>query len=103
MYLDASPIKRLRPDAPPFFILHGEDDSIIPVPEGREFAEAMRETSTSVVAYAEIPHAQHAFDFYRFAARALHRAGGRGVPVLGAREARSCIEWPVTTAESHEA
>ena len=52
------------PDAPPFFILHGEDDSIIPVPEGREFAEAMRDTSTSVVAYAEIPHAQHAFDFY---------------------------------------
>jgi acetyl esterase/lipase len=64
VYLDASPIKRLRPDAPPFFILHGEDDSIIPVQEGREFAEAMRNTSTYVVAYAEIPHAQHAFDFY---------------------------------------
>jgi acetyl esterase/lipase len=64
IYLDASSIKRLRPDAPPFFILHGQDDSIIPVQEGREFAEAMQETSTSVVAYAEIPHAQHAFDFY---------------------------------------
>jgi acetyl esterase/lipase len=64
IYVDASPIKRLRPDAPPFFILHGEDDSIIPVPEGREFADAIREASTSVVAYAEIPHAQHAFDFY---------------------------------------
>ena len=64
VYLDASSITRVRPDAPPFFILHGQDDSIIPVPEGREFAEAMRETSTSVVAYAEIPHAQHAFDFY---------------------------------------
>jgi acetyl esterase/lipase len=64
VYVDASPIKRLRPDAPPFFILHGQDDSIIPVPEGRAFAEAMRNTSTSVVAYAEIPHAQHAFDFY---------------------------------------
>jgi acetyl esterase/lipase len=64
VYVDASPIKRLRPDAPPFFILHGQDDSIIPVPEGRAFAAAMRDTSTSVVAYAEIPHAQHAFDFY---------------------------------------
>ena len=64
IYVDASPIKRLRPDAPPFFILHGQDDSIIPVPEGREFADAIREASTSVVAYAEIPHAQHAFDFY---------------------------------------
>jgi acetyl esterase/lipase len=64
VYLDASPINRLRPDAPPFFILHGQDDSIIPVPEGREFAKALRDVSTSVVAYAEIPHAQHAFDFY---------------------------------------
>ncbi|MGB2918941.1 MAG: alpha/beta hydrolase, partial [Mycobacterium sp.] len=39
IYADASPSYRLRADAPPFFILHGQDDSIIPVPEGREFAE----------------------------------------------------------------
>lgn len=64
VYVDASSIKRVRPDAPPFFILHGQDDSIIPVHEGREFAEALRGVSTSAVAYAEIPHAQHAFDFY---------------------------------------
>ena len=64
VYEDASSIKRLHPDAPPFFILHGQDDSIIPVREGREFAEALRDVSTSTVAYAEIPHAQHAFDFY---------------------------------------
>jgi acetyl esterase/lipase len=64
VYVDASPIQRLRADAPPFFILHGQDDSIIPVPEGRDFVEALREVSTSTVAYAEIPHAQHAFDFY---------------------------------------
>lgn len=64
IYLDASPITRVRPDAPPFFVLHGTDDSIIPVGEGRAFAEAMREVSTAPVAYAEMPHAQHAFDFY---------------------------------------
>ena len=63
-YVDASSILRLRPDAPPFFVLHGQDDSIIPVREGREFAEALRDVSTNTVAYAEIPHAQHAFDFY---------------------------------------
>ena len=43
VYLDASPITRIRPDAPPFFVLHGEDDSIIPVPEGREFVDGARE------------------------------------------------------------
>ena len=64
VFLDASPITRVRPDAPPFFILHGEDDSLIPVPEGREFAAAMGDVSKSTVAYAEIPHAQHAFDFF---------------------------------------
>ncbi len=74
VYLDASPITRLRPDAPPFFILHGKDDSIIPVAEGREFADAIRDASASVVAYAEIPHAQHAFDFYYGSPRAHYTA-----------------------------
>ncbi|MDF2823245.1 MAG: esterase/lipase [Mycobacterium sp.] len=64
LYLDASPIRRLSPDAPPFFVLHGTDDSIIPVPEGRQFVEALREVSESTVAYCEVPHAQHAFDFF---------------------------------------
>ena len=73
-YIDASPTHRLRADAPPFFILHGQDDSIIPVPEGREFAEALREVSTSPVVYAEIPHAQHAFDFYYGSPRAHYTA-----------------------------
>ncbi|MDZ4264612.1 MAG: alpha/beta hydrolase [Mycobacterium sp.] len=74
VYVDASPSYRLRADAPPFFILHGQDDSIIPVPEGREFAAALREVSTSPVVYAEIPHAQHAFDFYYGSPRAHYTA-----------------------------
>jgi acetyl esterase/lipase len=64
IYIDASPISRLRPDAPPVFILHGQNDSVIPVPEAREFVDALRGVSKSTVAYAEIPHAQHAFDFF---------------------------------------
>ncbi|MBB2988802.1 acetyl esterase/lipase [Mycolicibacterium iranicum] len=73
-YVDASPSYRLRADAPPFFILHGQDDSIIPVAEGREFAAALKEVSTSPVVYAEIPHAQHAFDFYYGSPRAHYTA-----------------------------
>jgi acetyl esterase/lipase len=73
-YVDASSIRRIHPDAPPFFILHGQDDSIIPVGEGREFAEALGRVSTSTVAYAEIPHAQHAFDFYYGSPRAHYTA-----------------------------
>ncbi|MGD9621683.1 MAG: alpha/beta hydrolase [Mycolicibacterium sp.] len=73
-YVDASPSFRVRADAPPFFILHGADDSLIPVREGRHFAAALREVSTSPVVYAEIPHAQHAFDFYYGSPRAHYTA-----------------------------
>ncbi len=64
IYLDASPIRYVRPDAPPFFVLHGTDDSLIPVVEAREFVEALRAVSKSPVAYAELPYAQHAFDIF---------------------------------------
>ncbi|MGE2833224.1 alpha/beta hydrolase [Mycobacterium sp. SMC-4] len=74
VYTDASPLHRVRPDAPPFFILHGQDDSIIPIPEGREFAAALEKVSTAPVVYAEIPHAQHAFDFYYGSPRAHYTA-----------------------------
>ncbi|MGB0969886.1 MAG: alpha/beta hydrolase [Mycobacterium sp.] len=74
IYVDASPICRVRADAPPFFVLHGQDDSMIPVREGRQFAAALREVSTSPVVYAEIPHAQHAFDFYYGSPRAHYTA-----------------------------
>jgi acetyl esterase/lipase len=64
VFLDASPLTKVRADAPPFFVLHGADDSIIPVQEGRAFAEALKDASDNPVVYAEIPHAQHAFDFF---------------------------------------
>ena len=64
LYLEASPITKVRADAPPFFVLHGEDDSIIPVQEGRDFVAALQGVSRNPVIYSEIPHAQHAFDFF---------------------------------------
>jgi acetyl esterase/lipase len=64
LYIDASPIAHVGPDAPPFFILHGADDTVIPVQEAREFVEALRDVSTSPVIYSEIPYAQHAFDIF---------------------------------------
>jgi acetyl esterase/lipase len=64
IYIDASPIRRVRADAPPFFVVHGSDDSIIPVGEAREFVAAMRDVSKSPVVYAELPHTQHGFDIF---------------------------------------
>jgi acetyl esterase/lipase len=64
IYLDASPLRYVQADAPPFFVLHGTDDSLIPVVEAREFVEKLRSVSKSPVAYAELPYAQHAFDIF---------------------------------------
>lgn len=64
LYVDASPIRQLRADAPPFFVLHGTDDSLIPVGEAQDFVDELRAVSKSPVAYAELPNAQHGFDIF---------------------------------------
>ena len=58
----ASTISHVRPDAPPFFVLHGSADSLVPVEQARTFVDELRKESTSPVVYAELPGAQHAFE-----------------------------------------
>ena len=60
----ASPILRVGPDAPDFFVLHGTRDSLVHVEQARLFVERLRTTSTRSVVYAELPGAQHAFDVF---------------------------------------
>ncbi|MEI7519161.1 MAG: alpha/beta hydrolase [Mycobacteriaceae bacterium] len=62
LFEDASPIFRVHRNAPPFFILHGENDDVVPHTQARAFAGALREARARTVSYAEIPHAHHAFD-----------------------------------------
>ena len=76
----ASPHFRAHRDAPPFFLIHGANDSLVPVDEGRAFARRLREVSTSPVAYAELDHTQHAFDVFHsirttHVVRAIERFG----------------------------
>jgi acetyl esterase/lipase len=60
----ASPMGAIRADAPPFFLVHGTNDSLVPVEQARAFAELLRKESTQPVVYAELPRAQHAFDVF---------------------------------------
>ncbi|QKW33472.1 alpha/beta hydrolase [Actinomadura sp. NAK00032] len=60
----ASPIDRVRPDAPPFFIVHGDHDTVASVEDARHFAERLRAVSGEPVFYAELPGGQHAFDLF---------------------------------------
>lgn len=60
----ASPISHVNADAPPFFVLHGTNDSLVPVEQARTFVDELRKASDHPVAYAEMPLAQHAFDAF---------------------------------------
>jgi acetyl esterase/lipase len=60
----ASPILRITPDAPDFFVLHGVGDTLVPVDQARQFVARLREVSKRTVVYAELPGAQHAFDVF---------------------------------------
>ncbi len=63
-YEAASPMSRIHPNAPPFLIIHGTHDTLVPVEEARQFAKMLREVSHEPVVYAEIPGAQHAFEIF---------------------------------------
>jgi acetyl esterase/lipase len=60
----ASPISHVHRGAPPFFVLHGENDSVIPTVQARAFCDALREAGADTVGYAELPNAHHAFDLF---------------------------------------
>ncbi|NYE38340.1 acetyl esterase/lipase [Nocardioides cavernae] len=64
LYEAASPILRITPDAPDFFVIHGELDTLVSVDQARLFTAELRRTSGRSVVYAELPGAQHAFDVF---------------------------------------
>jgi acetyl esterase/lipase len=63
-FLRASPVHQVGPEAPPFFVIHGDRDTLAPVEEAREFVRALRAASRQPVAYAELRGAQHAFELF---------------------------------------
>lgn len=74
----ASPVYRAGPDAPPFLVVHGSTDTIAAVRQSRRLVRRLREVSRQPVCYAELPHAQHAFDWFptartEYTVRAVHR------------------------------
>ena len=63
-YEAASPLLRVTPDAPPFLVIHGINDTLVSVRQARKLVSRLRERSESPVVYAELPGAQHAFDVF---------------------------------------
>lgn len=61
-FVAASPLHRVHPGAPPFFVIHGDRDTLAPVEDARAFVERLRAVSRQPVLYAEMQGAQHAFE-----------------------------------------
>ena len=80
---EASPLSRVRADAPPFLVVHGRNDTLAPVAEARLLVERLRAVSGQPVLYLELPGTQHAFDVFP-SIRSAHvvRAVGRWVEHL---------------------
>jgi acetyl esterase/lipase len=74
-YERASPMDRVHLGAPPFFVVHGANDSLVPVDEARHFVDLLRASTRMPVAYAELPGAQHAFELF-WSLRAAHVVDG---------------------------
>lgn len=58
----ASPISYVHAEAPPFFVLHGEKDELVPSGQARAFCAALRAAGAPTVGHAELANAHHAFD-----------------------------------------
>ncbi len=78
VYEAASPLLRVTPDAPDFFVIHGASDTLVSPTHAHAMVARLREVSRRTVVYAELPGAQHAFDVFT-SVRTAHvvRAVGR--------------------------
>ncbi|MBE8475954.1 alpha/beta hydrolase [Streptomyces justiciae] len=56
----ASPVTHVTADAPPFLILHGTDDCLIPLAQGEQLTAALREAGAQVD-FRPVPGADHAW------------------------------------------
>ncbi len=58
LYRRASPILYVKPNAPPFLLLHGTEDKTVSIGQSRSFAKKLEETGVSVK-LIEMPGASH--------------------------------------------
>lgn len=59
-----SPTAHVTAAAPPFLLVHGDHDNLVPVEGTRQLARKLRSMSRHPVVYAELPHAEHNFDLF---------------------------------------
>ncbi|MBT4502156.1 MAG: prolyl oligopeptidase family serine peptidase, partial [Gemmatimonadetes bacterium] len=59
---EASPLSHVSADCPPFLLMHGEEDDLVPIAQSEKLAEALEEAGVAVE-LVRIPGAAHGPDF----------------------------------------
>lgn len=62
LWINASPIAKISNVAPPFFVIHGSNDSMLAAEDAEIFAAKLRAVSANPVVYAGLPGTHHGFD-----------------------------------------
>ncbi len=60
----SSPVDLIGPQAPPFLVVHGDNDSLIPVGTARDFARRLATASAGPAVYVELGGAEHSFGLF---------------------------------------
>lgn len=74
-------------------VIHGTNDTMAPAAEARLLVERLRETPKRTVVYAELPGAQHAFDFLPSIRTRLTSSAPSSATSLGTATAPSARPW----------
>ncbi len=61
-YRQASPIQRISKNAPPFMILQGDADALVPMREASQFYQALQNADTPHLVFLRLPLVNHTFD-----------------------------------------
>ncbi len=64
VFEQASSMTHVDADAVPMMLLHGTNDSLVPVEQARSMVDLLRKESSNPAVYVEYPGAQHAFDVF---------------------------------------
>ncbi|HEU5152122.1 MAG TPA: alpha/beta hydrolase [Iamia sp.] len=99
----ASTMSWVGPDAPPFMVVHGSNDTLVPVEQARSFVAMLRAESKQPVVYAELPGAQHAFEVFD-SRRTLATVGAvhRFLAAIRAREDHDAETGPEVAATTQD-
>ncbi|MFV0277401.1 MAG: alpha/beta hydrolase fold domain-containing protein [Parahaliea sp.] len=62
LWRQASPVERIRADAPPFMVIQGECDTMVSRAAAEHFSRQLCAVSAQPVVFAGLPGAHHAFD-----------------------------------------